>query len=241
MKALHWLGNLFADYARAARAVLTLAPWLLLPAVLTEGAQHIAEIQLGMFASRDAFVALAQDPSRMVFGYTKVAGLVISFLLVARYVATGSVRRALLPSGRALAIVIALVALTMALDMTFKSAPARAIAPDLLLQSVNILLQVPLTALLLAAFFEDSWADLKAVGWRVGAAIIASGVLPALAFLPMQVLHGLNHEWAMAQPTWVVAALMTFDTLLVGAMALALGAGAAVGWRRFVGRAPSPE
>lgn len=235
MKVLHWLGSLIADYARAARSVLTLAPWLLLPALLTEGAQHVAEIQLGMFASHDTFVAMNNDPTRWAFGYAKIAGLVISFLLVARYVATGSVRRALLPSGRAMIVVVALVALTSALDMAFKSAPARSIAPDLLLQSVNILLQLPLTALLLAALFEDRWVDLKAAGWGVVAAMIASGVLPALAFVPMQILHGLNHEWAMGQPILVVAALMAFDTALVGAMALALGAGAAVGWRKSVG------
>jgi hypothetical protein len=233
----HWFGGLFADYTMAARRVVTLAPWLLLPALLTEGVQHIAEIQLGMFASRDTFDAMNDDATRMAFGYAKVAGLVVSVLLVARYVATGSVRRALLPSGRALIVVLGLVALTTALDMAFKSAPARAIVPDLLLQSVNIVLQVPLTALLLAALFEDRWADLRAAGWRVGAAIIASGVLPALAFVPMQLLHGLNHEWAMGQPIAIIAALMTFDTLLVGVMALALGAGTAVGWRRFVGAA----
>ncbi len=237
MKFIRSLGSLLGDYARAARTVLTMAPWLLLPAILTEAAQHIAEIQLGMFASRDIFVAMANDPTRWAFGYAKIAGLVISFLLVARYVATGSLRRALIPSGRALIVVVGLVALTTALDMAFQSNAARSIAPDLLLQSVNILLQVPLTALLLAALFEDRWADVKAAGWGVAAAIIASGVLPALGFVPMQMLHGLNHEWAMGQPTWIVAALMAFDALLVGAMALALGAGAATGWRRFVGRA----
>jgi hypothetical protein len=237
MKALHWLGGLLAEYARAARTVVTLVPWLLLPALLTEGAQHIAEIQLGMFASRDTFVVMTNDPTRWAFGYAKIAGLFISILLVARYVATGSVRRTLLPSGWALITIVGLLALTTALDMAFQSPSARAIAPDMVLQSINIALQVPLTALMLSALFEDRWADLKAAGWGVAAAMIASALLPALAFVPMQMLHGLNHEWAMAQPTWVIVALMTFDTLLVGAMALALGAGAAVGWRRFVGGA----
>lgn len=234
MKALSFVAGLFGDYARAARTVLVIAPWLLLPTLLTEGAQHGAEIRLGMFASRDMFVALGDDPTRMAFGYAKAAGLVVSILLVARFVAIGSVRRAMLPSGRSLVLVIGLITVTTALDMGLNSAAARSIAPDLSLQAVNILLQLPLTALLLAALFEDGWADLVSAGWRLIAAVIASGLLPALAFWPMQMLHQANHEWAMGQPFALVTALMLFDTLLVAAMALMLGAGAAAGWRRFV-------
>lgn len=238
MNVLRWIASPLADYGRAAMRVLSAAPWLLLPVLLAEGAQHVVEIKLGMFASREIFAALAQDATRMAFGYTKIAGLVISFLLVARFVATGSIRRALLPSWRSLLAVLFLVGLTTAMDMGFKSAPARAFAPELVLQSVNFALQVALTALLLAALFEDRWPVVKAARWRILGAIVASGALPAMAFVPMQMLHRANHLWALEQPLPVVLALMLFDTLLVGGMALALGAGAAVGWRRFVSAAP---
>ena len=39
--------------------------------------QHVAEIRLGMFDGRAQFAAFADDPRRMIWGYLKIAGLVL--------------------------------------------------------------------------------------------------------------------------------------------------------------------
>lgn len=227
--------RLFSDWFGAAWHILRFTPWLLLPILLTEGVQHVVEIQLGMFASRADFMALANDATRWTFGYAKVAGLLISILLVARAVALGSASRAVRPRWLPMLTLVAILGLTFALDFALKSAVARAIAPDALLQGVNILLQTLLTIPILAALFEDEWAVVRASGWRVIPALLLSLLLAALAFAPMQLLHGANHHWALGAPLPVVWALMSFDTIWVGLLALMVGSGLAVGWRRFVG------
>lgn len=231
--------RLFSDWFGAAWHILRFTPWLLLPILLTEGAQHVVEIQLGMFASRADFMALANDATRWTFGYAKVAGLLISILLVARAVALGSASRAVRPRWLPMLTLVAILGLTFALDFALKSAVARAIAPDALLQGVNILLQTLLTIPILAALFEDDWAVVRASGWRLIPALLLSLLLAALAFAPMQLLHGANHHWALGAPLPVVWALMLFDTIWVGLLALMVGSGLAVGWRRFVVR-PRP-
>ncbi len=232
--------RLFADWFAAAWHILRFAPWLLLPILLTEGVQHVVEIQLGMFASRADFVALQNDATRWAFGYAKVAGLLISILLVARAVALGSASRAVRPRWRPMVMLVAILALTFALDFAFNSAVARAIAPDALLQGLNILLQTMLTVPLLAALFEDEWASVRAAGWRLIPALLLSLLLAALAFVPMQLLHSANHDWALGAPLPAVWALMLFDTVWVALLALMVGSATAIGWRRFVGGAVRP-
>jgi hypothetical protein len=242
MKPFTATRHLFTDWFAAAWHILRLAPWLLLPILLTEGAQHVAEIQLGMFASRADFVALSNDATRWAFGYAKIAGLLISMVLVARAIALGSSARAIRPRWRPAAMLAALLALTFALDLAFKSDAARVIAPDPLLQGINILLQTLLTIPLLAALFEDDWATVRACGWQLVPALLLPLLLAALAFVPMQVLHMYNHNWALGAPLPVVWALMLFDTIWIGLLALMVGSALAIGWRRFVaGEAMPPS
>jgi hypothetical protein len=228
--------RVFADWFAAAWQIVRYAPWLLLPILLTEGIQHVVEIQLGMFQSRGAFIDLSDDPSRMAFGYAKVAGLLISMLLVARASALGSAKRAMTPHWRSLIVFAAIIALTFALDLGFQSAPARAIAPDWALQGINMILQSAAMIVLLAALFEDNWVTLRAARWRAVGAFILSGLLAALALIPMQLLHGYNHTLALGGSPPRVWGLMAFDTVWTAGIALMVGTGMAVGWRRFIPR-----
>lgn len=232
--------RLLTDWFAAAWHILRFAPWLLLPILLTEGAQHIAEIQLGMFASRADFIALSDDATRMAFGVAKTTGLLISVLLVARAAVLGSASRAIRPRWRPMAALAVFLALTFLLDLAFKSDAARAIAPDPLLQGANILLQTLLIVPLLAALFEDEWATLRAAGWRLVPALLLPVLLAALVFLPLQILHSANHIWALGAPLPAVWALMLFDTVVVGLIALMVGSALAIGWRRFVGGVATP-
>jgi hypothetical protein len=234
MNILRAIARPIANWFAAARHIVRYAPWLLLPILLTEGAQHVAEIQLGMFASRDTFTALANDPTRWAFGYAKIAGLFVSLLLAARVVALGSAARAIRPRLKPLFMVIGLVLLTSAIDLASKSEAARAVAPVAALQAGNLILQIPLTVALLAALFEDDWASLRSARWRVLGAVMLSGLLAAIAFVPMQLVHGLNHRWALGAPDAALWGLMAFDTLWTAAIALMTGTGMAIGWRHFI-------
>ncbi len=241
MKAIHATRRLFADWFAAAWHILRYTPWLLLPILLTEGAQHIAEIQLGMFASRDVFASLSNDPWRWTFAYPKIAGMIVTMLLVARAVALGSAARAIRPRWRPMAMLAAVIALTFALDAAFQSGTARAIAPDPLLQGINIVVQTLLLVPLLAALFEDGWPAVRAAGWWLVPALLVMTLLAAIAFVPMGALHQYNHLWALGAPLPAVWALMLFDTLWVALLALMVGSALAIGWRRFVAGAATPE
>lgn len=78
-------GKALLDLYPKGLSLLWLAPGALALVVLPEFAQHVAEIRLGMFDSREAFIALAEDSTRMAFGSVKIAGLVLTFLAAARF------------------------------------------------------------------------------------------------------------------------------------------------------------
>ena len=62
-----------------------LAPGVLALVIIPEFLQHVAEIRIGMFDSREQAISVANSPERMVWGYLKVAGLVLTFLAAARF------------------------------------------------------------------------------------------------------------------------------------------------------------
>lgn len=235
MTAILALRRIIAHWFGAAWQIIWRAPWLLLPIFLSEGAQHVAEIQLGMFDGRAEFNALADNATRMAFGNAKTAGLILSLLLVIRAVALGSAARAMRPDGRALVIFATLLTLTFVLDFAFQSDTARAIAPDAALRAANILLQLILLVPMLAALFEDSGAAVRKAGWSLIPAMLVAVCLAALAFAPMQWLHSANHIAALGAPLPIVWALMAFDTIWVALLTLMVGSGIATGWRTFVG------
>ncbi len=233
MRAIRAIGGVLGGWLSGAWWVMRVAPWIALFALLTEGAQHVAEIQLGMFGSRAAFTALADDATRWAFGYAKIAGLLLSVLIAARAVALGSAARAVRPGWRALVTVVALLVLTTGIDLAAKSAAALAALPEPVLMTMNLVAQTVLTVFLLAALFDD-----RLIGWRgwwqgfKGSLVMI--VLAALACVPMQMVHGLNHRFALGAPDASVWALMAFDTLWIGALAVLLGSALATGWRTCV-------
>lgn len=228
-----WLGGVLGRWLGGAWWVVRTAPWIMLFALLTEGAQHVAEIQLGMFESRAAFTALANDAVRWTFGYAKIAGLILTLLIAARAIALGSPARAVRPGWWALGLVVALLAVTTAIDLAAKSAAALAVLPEPVLMALNLVAQTVLTVFLLAALFEDTLIGRR--GWWQGfKGSLVMIVLAALAFVPMQLVHGLNHRWALGAPDAAVWALMAFDTLWIGALAVLLGSALATGWRACV-------
>lgn len=62
-----------------------LAPLIPLLVVVPEAIQHVAEIRIGMFDNIEIARTVADDPRRMVWGYLKIAGLVLAILAGARF------------------------------------------------------------------------------------------------------------------------------------------------------------
>lgn len=208
------------------------APAIIALVVVPEFAQHVAEISLGMFNSREAAVAVAGHPLRWAFGYLKIAGLVAAMLLSARFWATGSVRAALrvpLPDLGRLAIALALLfGSGAALEWLGQ---ASGIAPvKWLVTAVTWISQAMLMVMVAGALLGDREGWRSNLAGRIPTALLMTLIM-AVLFVPLQVLHGANHSWALGQPAALVWGLMLFDSLVVGLMASVVGAALFVAYR----------
>lgn len=230
---LRMIATAIAETYRLGGRTLVAAPLIVAIAVIPEFAQHVAEIGLGMFDSRAAFAALANDPTRWAFGYAKVAGLVLAILFTARFWALGSVRRALLvPPGALLRILLA-IGVTMLAELPFEWLRGRGLAPaaDIAALVVSALIQAGLLVWLIAALVEDRAVTLGTAFMRRWPTALVIALLLALAFVPAQALHMANHRLALGQPDAVVWALMIFDSVLVGLLAALAGSALLAGYR----------
>lgn len=101
-----WIRRFFTDlagtYLDSLRAFKGL-PWLLAAIVLWEFAQHVIEVRIGMFESKEAARAVGQDGSRMVFGWIKMASIYVGAFFLIRYFAGRRDGRPLDPVGRSAA------------------------------------------------------------------------------------------------------------------------------------------
>ena len=223
--ALRGTGRTAADTYRMGARTALVAPGLLALIVLPEFAQHVAEIRLGMFESREAFRSLANDSTRWAFGYVKVAGFVIAILAVARFWALGSVRRALLiRPGNLLRLAIA-IGLTILAELSFnwlKEMSGSSLL-DGLLTAVSTLIQAGLLVYLVSALLDERDVSLRTAFTERYPTALFLLVIAALAFIPAQVLHSVNHLLALGRPDAIVWALMVFDSLVVGLMAALVG------------------
>ncbi|AQR73724.1 hypothetical protein [Sphingomonas sp. LM7] len=243
--AIRGLVRCIYDSYRLGGRTLRVAPAIVAIAVIPEFAQHAAEIGIGMFDSRDAARALADDPLRWGFGYVKLTGFVLAILLTARFWALdGSLRRAFLVPPRTLLRTAAAIAATMltgaALDHLAGMLPP---LPGGALSIVAAILQAGLAAWAIAELTEDRSTSLaRLLTTQLPTAFLLL-VLFAAAMAPGQLLHKANHLLALGQPDVLVWSLMAFDSLVVGLIAAIVGAAlhvtlrAAPSWHGW-GRAP---
>jgi hypothetical protein len=210
-----------------------LAPAIFAIVVLPEGAQHVAEIQLGMFTSREAFMALSADATRMAFGAVKVAGLILAILLTARFWHTGSVRAAVLMPPRDLARTVFAVAIGFAASLPAEWAATTQQPPFIYWPVVSLswLVSFLLLVYLIGALVGDRGMTLRASftrGWKV---LPLLALLVVAAFWPAATLHAYAHKWALGASPAAVWTLMAGDALLVGLMATLTGSALAVAYR----------
>lgn len=222
------IGGVFTRFAAVLKdgvRIWWLAPLIPALVVVPEFIQHVAEIQIGMFDSREAARALSDDPRRMVWGYAKVAGLVLAILAAARFWgarATGT-RWWDLRTVRwsALALAFGLMLVTSIPEWLLKGRVSDEIGMAITLAIT--LLTLPLLVMLVAALVGDGSVTLRSAfrtGWLPAIRML---VFAAALWVPLQWLHGKNHEWAMGQDSALVWALMVFDSLVVGMLAMMAG------------------
>ena len=211
----------FSAVLRDGLRIWWLAPIIPLIVVLPEFVQHIAEIDLGMFESRTRAAAVADDPQRMIPGYAKLAGLLLSILATIRF--WGAQRQGTRwydlrhVAWKPLLIAIGLLMLSALPGLGIRAQwgdEAGDIA-DLVIS----LLTLPLLVLVVLSLAGDRTASVGSVfrtGWLAALRMIVFG---AILWLPLQALHQANHTWAIGADPVLVWALMVFDSLVVGLLA----------------------
>ncbi|MEG3179145.1 hypothetical protein [Sphingomonas sp. LT1P40] len=194
--------------------------------IVPEFAQHVAEIQNGMFDSRAGAQAFANTPLRWGFGYVKLVGLVLAFLACARFWWTrehggrwwwpGEIAWGRLFGAAA---IIALVSLS--------TWPLRGHVQDNWLDIADLilsLLTLPLVFYMLSGLFGDRSIPLSVMLKRSWPWVVLLALLMIFAFAPPQFVHGLLHKWAIGQSRPVIWVLMIVDSVVVGLLASLVGA-----------------
>lgn len=215
------------------------APAIIAIAVIPQALQHVAEIQLGMFASKEAFMAQAGGSTRLVFGGGKVAGLFLCIFAAARFVHCGSTGEALRMSGRDLGRSLFALLIGLAASLPAEWAARTGQPPHIYWAVVpaSWLLSFLLLSYLIGALLGDRTMTLRAAftrGWKLLAPL---AILTVAAFWPATTLHTYAHKLAIGGTPALVWALMAADSLLVGLLAALLGSALAVSYR-FAGGNP---
>lgn len=215
------------------------APLLVALAVVPQAVQHVAELQFGMFASREAFIALQNDPTRMAFGMAKVAGLLLAITAIARFWALGSVRAALLPGWRTLLLSALLFGASEFVVWVLDGVEDAVGEPwSYGFTALTATIQIGIVVAMVAVLLEDGEVTPRTLLCKRWPALVYMALCLGAAFAPAAWLHGKMHHVAFAQPEWLAWALMGVDALVVGAIAALTGAALAVGYAA-TGRRPS--
>ena len=199
----------------------------LIPAlvVLPEFVQHVAEIQIGMFESREIGRSLSDDPTRWAFGYVKLAGFLLAILATIRF--WGAFRYAdrwwnvaSIGWGNVL-IAGALIALTTLPGTLLENAIGEEKAGwiDIALALATL----PLLVLLVRGVSGDRQTSLRSAFRHDWFAAIRVIVFAVAVWVPLQYLHGKNHDWAFGAPDYILWSLMIFDSIVVGLIATLAG------------------
>lgn len=242
MAILNLIWHSLIEQYRMGFALFIVGPMILALIVVPEFAQHVVEIQIGMFDSLAAAKALGDDSMRMGFGYVKLTGLALTFFAAARFWWAREhggiwwdLRQMHWPNfliGAALFVGIGMLA------EPFKAYVAA--TPFMLLQIFFSLLSLPMLFYALSGLFDDGTVTIKQVMTRSWAYLPLLLVLLVAGFAPTQILHGLNHTWALGQNPALVWALMIFDSLVVGLLASLVGSAMYVAYASFH-RRPNKE
>lgn len=233
------------SYRLAALFCFAAFPLFCVP-VLFEGLQHIAEIWLGMFSAGAAENFTAEDQNiRLVFGVLKMLAITAMFAVVPRYFIHGRNMKAALSfsNDAKRAVLFGILFMILGVVMIFVVGPR---VVELLIEGATAKQKMayPLLAFLLLGFplqmkmnnwltriFDDEplrEGDNKALNKA-----FKGGLSPVflLSVLPLFVLHYALNTWAMGQTMALIVPLLGLDSLVVGLLAVLMGASTYVVYR----------
>jgi len=216
-------------------SMLWLAPAVLAIVAVPEFIQHVVEIRLGMFESDAAFRASQLDQTRMVFGFAKIAGLLLTFLAAARFWWTRrhggrwwDVRQISWPRFLLGAALFFGVGSAPELLNGVISKPAYQIVG-----AVWTILLLPALFLMLAGLFADRATPFATLWLRAWPWLALIAALVVLGYAPASWLHLQNHLWASGAAEPLIWALMVWDSLVVGLLAGLTGTALFLGYEAF--------
>lgn len=223
--------QMYGGAVRFARA----APLLFLVPVLVEFAQHVAEVQSGLYVSREAARAVANDPTRMAFGFAKTLALLLPGYWFTRFLAFGGdLRRALAFDARALGLFAVQFALAGGVQYAMLFGPPLGPLLGLDGRAASLVTAGLAIAQSVLGIYLTAWF----VAWPLGNAALGPirscrvmagnfwltfGYL-TLGTLPLMLVHYALGLGAIGRSNEVVWAMMTLDAVVVGFLALTMTA-----------------
>ena len=217
--------NRFLETARDGVAIWWLAPIIPALVVIPEFAQHVAEIQLGMFESEEQAKLASESSTRMTFGYVKIAGLVLAFLATIRFWGARSFGHKWWDL-RTVVWVPLLIAIVLIVATSFPGTLAEPYIGAEQAGYIDIafaLATLPLFTMLVRALAGDQNTGLKhafRTGWFASIRMV---LFAAIFWVPLQWLHGELHTWSIGASVSLVWAMMIIDSLVVGLLATYAG------------------
>jgi len=227
-------GSVKAMYGGAARFSRA-APLLFLVPALVEFAQHVAEVQSGMYLSRDAARAAANDPARLAFGFAKTLALILPGYWFTHFLAfDGDLRRTLALDTRAMGLFAIQFAIVGAVQYWLLFGPP--LGPTLGLdgRSAAIAAAALVVAQTILGIYLTAWF----VAWPLGNAAIgpvrscrvmtghfwrAIGYLLA-GTVPLMALHYALGLGAIGRAPALVWVMLALDAITVAFLALTMTA-----------------
>lgn len=204
--------------------------------ILAEFAQHVVEMQVGMYAGPDGMRAAEADPSRMAFGFAKTLALGLIAYWALRFYASRDPRwtRRLEPRAvRLFALVFALQTLLTALGLfAFSGSVAVGFF-------VFTLVFTPLLARFVAAAPLGVWISPPTSIRQIAPQLPWAFAFNVIAILPLMALHYALGIGAVFVPGEAAKwAMLVLDALVVGWLAALM---AAITWVMAIRKDPPAE
>ncbi|UVO52207.1 hypothetical protein M0208_17440 [Sphingomonas sp. SUN019] len=226
-----WLDikRIYSDSGAFARAL----PFLFLIPVLIEFAQHVVEINIGMYDSRAAARGVSADDSRLALGYAKVLALTLPGYWFVRFMAWDrSAAKARAVERPAAMLFVVQFAILAAVQLFGLFGPPVGVLLGLEGTVATIAAAVAVVIQTIIGVYLTAWF----VAWPLGNAAIgpvrsfgvmsgsfwrAIGYIIAGA-LPLMALHYALGLGAIGLPRAVVWVMMAVDAIVVGFLALTM-------------------
>lgn len=211
------------------------APWLFLIPVLGELIQHIAELQIGMYASVEAARAMGDDPIRLFFGLIKTLSILIISVLAARFWYFNNMQQTFTINRKTLLFISVLLTVLITSDASTLFILPHLLADDsssligLVFIVLNLILTITYIYLLLWLvdnIISNHKITVKQSIQKMHGAVIKNIILVLIAPLPIIAMHiGLGGYFVLLGFSYpVIIMLLVIDSIIVGFLGAVMAA-----------------